>query len=81
MSNMSYCKFENTFRDLEDCYYSLQDGKSQREASYMKSLVLKCADIIEEMMSGRNEDFYIDRDELEEACNDLNEKLSEEEEF
>ena len=25
MSNMSYCRFENTSRDLEDCIQAIQD--------------------------------------------------------
>ena len=26
MSNMSYCRFENTSRDLEDCYEAMSDN-------------------------------------------------------
>lgn len=25
MSNMSYCRFENTLADLEDCYDNIED--------------------------------------------------------
>lgn len=25
MSNMSYCRYQNTLIDLQDCYYALQD--------------------------------------------------------
>lgn len=25
MSNMSYCRFQNTLSDLKDCYYSMED--------------------------------------------------------
>ena len=27
MSNMSYCRFENTSRDLEDCISAIENGK------------------------------------------------------
>lgn len=27
MGNMSYCRFENTLRDLDDCYVALRDGE------------------------------------------------------
>lgn len=26
MGNMSYCRFENTLRDLQDCYDHMDDG-------------------------------------------------------
>ncbi len=26
MANMSYCRFENTASDLQDCVYAIQDG-------------------------------------------------------
>tara|TARA_R100001443_G_scaffold16540_2_gene26620 strand:- start:5 stop:217 length:213 start_codon:yes stop_codon:yes gene_type:complete len=28
MANMSYCRFENTLRDLQDCIWSLEDGEA-----------------------------------------------------
>lgn len=31
MSNMSYCRFENTSRDLADCVYAMQDGEVELE--------------------------------------------------
>jgi hypothetical protein len=33
MSNMSYCRFENTSGDLYDCYEALQDGIDEDEMS------------------------------------------------
>ena len=29
MSNMSYCRFENTYSDLEDCYYYWTKAESE----------------------------------------------------
>jgi len=52
MSNMSYCRFENTFRDLQDCYEHMHaregdgdDDLSEREAKYRARLVKLCHDI------------------------------------
>lgn len=28
MSNMSYCRFENTSEDLQDCLYAMQEADS-----------------------------------------------------
>lgn len=29
MSNMSYCRFENTLRDLQDCAIALEENESE----------------------------------------------------
>jgi hypothetical protein len=49
MSNLSYCRFENTLRDLQDCYEFLQnsngedfDRMSAREYNSMVALVDLC---------------------------------------
>ena len=31
MGNMSYCRFENTLSDLEDCFNSMSDYSSKEE--------------------------------------------------
>lgn len=28
MANMSYCRFENTYNDLRDCYWAIQEAGS-----------------------------------------------------
>lgn len=57
MSNMSYCMFQNTWRDLEDCYIKLHDKGGIKEAQseanehesyYMKELVQMCKNITED---------------------------------
>lgn len=52
MSNMSYCRFENTLRDLSDCQNALEglfageQGKlSDEELRHAKALVQCCIDI------------------------------------
>lgn len=50
MSNMSYCRFQNTYSDLQDCYYSLQeeDKLSADEESAKKRLIKLCSKIVAE---------------------------------
>ena len=51
MSNMSYCRFQNTLRDLEDCLDALCDidgnlyELSKEEARAADSLILVCEEI------------------------------------
>ena len=47
MSNMSYCRFENTYKDLLDCSENLMDDElSQSEAKYRQKLVKLCVEIV-----------------------------------
>ena len=50
MSNMSYCMFENTYKDLLQCQEALDDGKelSEEETDYKKRLISLCKEIVEE---------------------------------
>jgi hypothetical protein len=34
MGNMSYCRFENTARDLKDCVNAIQNGETEDLSSY-----------------------------------------------
>lgn len=47
MSNMSYCRFENTYKDLKDCLDALnhQDELSESEARYRDLLIKMCVEI------------------------------------
>lgn len=36
MSNMSYCRFENTCNDLQDCLYAMQEADSVEEMDLNK---------------------------------------------
>ncbi len=47
MSNMSYCRFENTLTDLQDCEEALQDLSSlselnKSESRYAEELIKAC---------------------------------------
>jgi hypothetical protein len=47
MGNMSYCRFENTLRDLRDCYNAMRNGLelSDREQRSFIAMVELCRDI------------------------------------
>lgn len=48
MSNMSYCRFENTLSDLQDCRANLDDDDLDgREASARRALIELCRTIVE----------------------------------
>jgi hypothetical protein len=50
MANMSYCRFENTYRDLVDCLQALNDSGvdslSDRELQYAKMMIQVCENIV-----------------------------------
>jgi len=54
MANMSYCRFENTFRDLLECYdflsYNDIDELSESEKKYALKLIKLCSDISEDFL-------------------------------
>jgi len=60
MANMSYCRFENTYRDLNDCVNALGealddgltfkeflDGLSQDEQYYFKRMLTRAQDLMD----------------------------------
>jgi len=47
MSNMSYCRFENTLQDLRDCYDNIDDDDlSETEEQAREELIELCKDIV-----------------------------------
>ena len=55
MANMSYCRFENTAMDLEDCANAILDGDfidyettSDSEIESLKDLIEYCKDILDQ---------------------------------
>jgi len=49
MSNMSYCRFENTLEDLRDCRDNLTDPElSKEEFKARKKLIKVCREIVED---------------------------------
>ena len=47
MSNMSYCRFQNTKTDLRDCVSNFWNVSSEEEASARKRLVKYAKEIVE----------------------------------
>ncbi len=55
MSNMGYCRFQNTVNDLEDCYQHFGDEDISQEESIARDRMMEiCKDIVNEY--GENED-------------------------
>ena len=49
MSNMSYCRFQNTLQDLRDCYNHMEsDNLSREEFEARKRMIKLCMEIIDE---------------------------------
>ena len=54
MGNMSYCRFENTFEYLQDCYETLAEKSlnelSETEKKYAIKLIKMCRDIADDFI-------------------------------
>ncbi len=49
MSNMSYCRFENTYADLLDCHENWDDDDlSDIESKYRRLILALCERIVED---------------------------------
>jgi hypothetical protein len=47
--NMSYCRFRNTFQDLRDCYYNMDESIGDPdEFRARKQMIELCKQIVEE---------------------------------
>ena len=71
MSNMSYCRFENTLNDLRDCEGAMFESTAQmseheqRARTNLFNLVMSMAGTIEEMTEEQQLNGDPDRDEEE----------------
>lgn len=59
MANMSYCRFENTYNDLVDCYHNLDEELESTEKRFREKLIQLCKDIVD-----RECDEEVDEDDL-----------------
>jgi hypothetical protein len=48
MGNMSYCRFENTWRDLSECQEAMEDDLDGTEAIFRHRIIELCKEIAEE---------------------------------
>jgi len=56
MSNMSYCRFQNTLNDLQDCYENFSEEVSKDEDRARKRLIRLCQHIAEDFGDEYGED-------------------------
>ena len=85
MSNMSYCRFQNTSGDLEDCKEALDEllnegiGKlSQEESHAAKRLVQACLDIVFLLAEVRAIDIDVGMEQLEDSYASIIDEANEE---
>lgn len=57
MSNMSYCRFRNTLRDLEDCHHHIENYKelSSEEFDALHEMLQLCSTIAQWAHENRHE--------------------------
>ena len=60
---MSYCRFQNTYNDLVDCYENMENVNSDSEKRYRTRLIELCQDIIQDY----GDDYVFDDDEDDET--------------
>ena len=58
MGNMSYCRFENTARDLGDCLDAIENGKTNDLSSYEKDGLQDLLDYCEAILEYREQIEY-----------------------
>lgn len=69
MGNMSYCRFQNTLRDLQDCArHAFDEGLSESEHKARKALIKVCAEITDELGV---DDLEIDQSQVKAAIDNL----------
>lgn len=49
MSNMSYCRFQNTASDLRDCLDHIDDEVSTDEGMARRRMIRTCVEILESL--------------------------------
>ena len=58
MANMSYCRFQNTLRDLQDCHDNMDsDDLSESEFYARRHMIELCMSIATEYVDLLSEDF------------------------
>ena len=52
MSNMGYCRFQNTLPDLQDCYDNWDEAESEEEKKHRAWLLKLAKQIVEDYGDG-----------------------------
>ena len=55
MSNMSYCRFENTANDLADCVQAIEYGETDNMNEYERQGLSRLLELAEQLTSMREE--------------------------
>ena len=55
MSNMSYCRFENTANDLLDCITAIEEGETDDLNSYERTGMANLLKLAERLLEMRDE--------------------------
>ncbi len=55
MSNMSYCRFENTANDLADCVSAIERGETEDLSSYELNGLTRILEMAEDIMQMEEE--------------------------
>jgi hypothetical protein len=58
MANMSYCRFENTARDLQDCVEAINSGETNELSTYEVEGLLTILDLAADIVDNQE---YIQR--------------------
>ena len=56
MSNMSYCRMENTYHDLRDCFENWDDVNSESEEKYRAKILKLAQNIVGDYGDAAEED-------------------------
>ncbi len=71
MANMSYCMFENTARDLEDCVFNMEEADSLGDLDmnpYEKAAFARMWDIARRFLAEHAR--LLNTEEVADACED-----------
>ncbi len=55
MPNMSYCRFENTTRDMADCLHAIEYGETKDLSTYEQDALEDFLNLAKEIVSNENE--------------------------
>jgi len=55
MANMSYCRFENTTRDMADCLHAIEYGETKDLSTYEQNALEDFLDLAKEIVSYEDE--------------------------
>ena len=55
MANMSYCRFENTARDMADCLHAIEYGETNDLSSYEQDALEDFLSLAKEIVNNENE--------------------------